>query len=130
MKSKAKLVVYKNDELLLLRKKSKKLRYVLLGGTLEKRESPKQACLREAVEEGNVNCELKDMKYLTSTLELNDDKYMYVYYYLTSEVSRYENMEPHKFIGLEWVSAREALKHMRKSDRHVIERFLDGHFIR
>lgn len=130
MKSKAKLVVYKNDELLLLRKKSKKLRYVLLGGTLEKRESPKQACLREAIEEGNIDCELRNMKYLTSTLEENDGKFMYVYYYLTHDVSKFQNMEPHKFTEINWVPVEYALPYMRESDRHVLQRFLEGHFER
>ncbi len=130
MKSKAKLVVYKNDELLLLEKKSRKLRYVLLGGTLEKRESPKEACLREAIEEGNIDCNLRDMKYLTSALEENDGKFMYVYYYVTSAVTHFENMERHKFVDLNWISAQEALPHMRKSDRHVLKRFLEGHFER
>ncbi|MCB9195163.1 MAG: NUDIX hydrolase [Flavobacteriales bacterium] len=130
MKSKAKLVVYKDDSFLLLRKRTTGLRYVLLGGTLKKREHPKKACLREAKEEGNVDCQLKNIRFLTSSIEKNDDQFMYVYYFLTHDVDQFENMEPHKFIDLKWVPSEYALQHMRKSDRHILERFLEGHFVR
>lgn len=130
MKSKAKLVVYKDDAFLVLRKRTDGLRYVLLGGTLKKREHPKKACLREAKEEGNVNCQLRNIRFLTSSIEKNNDQFMYVYYFLTSDVTEFSNMEPHKFIDLKWVPTEYALKHMRKSDRHVLERFLEGHFVR
>lgn len=128
MKSKAKLVVYKDNSFLLLRKKSKGLRYVLLGGTLKKREHPKKACLREAKEEGKVDCKLQNIHFLTSTIEKNDDQFMYVYYFITTEVHDFKNMEPHKFIDINWVPAEHATQFMRPSDRHVLERFLEGHF--
>lgn len=128
MKSKAKLVVYKNDSFLLLRKKTNGLRYVLLGGTLKKREYPKKACLREAKEEGNVDCKMRDIHFLTSSIEQVDDKFMYAYYFITSEVNDFKLLEPHKFYDLNWVYKDDALPHMREADKHILERFLEGHY--
>lgn len=126
MKSKAKLVVYKNDSFLLLRKKTKGLRYVLLGGNLKKREQPKKACLREAKEEGNVDCKLKDIRFLTSSIEKVDEKFMYAYYFVTSEVNDFKLLEPHKFFELNWIHKDDALPFMRDADRHILQRFLDN----
>ncbi|MCB9195133.1 MAG: NUDIX hydrolase [Flavobacteriales bacterium] len=126
MKAKAKLVVYKDDSFLLLRKKTDHLRYVLLGGTLKKREQPKKACLREAMEEGNVDCKLKDITFLTSAIEKLDGKFAYSYYFITSQVSNFQLMEPHKFYELNWVHKDEALPFMREADRHILQRFLDS----
>lgn len=126
MKIKAKLIVYKDNSFLLLKKKGVENRYVLPGGNLKKGEKPKKAALREAFEEGFVVVNSKAVKLLSASINLDYKDHSTVYYYITDRVESYSLNETHKFESIDWIDASQVLDVLNSKDGLVISRFLSN----
>jgi ADP-ribose pyrophosphatase YjhB (NUDIX family) len=124
MKIKAKLIVYKDNSLLLLKKKGVENRHVLPGGNIKKGEKPKKAALREAFEEGFVVVDAKCVKLFTASINLDHKKCSTTYYYITDRVESFSLNERHKFDSIDWVQASQVLDLLNSVDRAVISRLL------
>ena len=124
MRVSSKLIVFNGTQLLLLKKKTSKTKFSLLGGGVKKSESPLEAVLREANEEGDVNLQESDLKLLKATIDLENINGLVIYYYVTNSVKNFKLLEPHKFESLGWVDYNYALAKMKKKDRVIIENYI------
>ena len=125
MREVAKLIVFDGTQLLLLKKKTNKLRFSLLGGGVKKKETPEEAVLREAKEEGNIEIGSQELTKVKSIVNTNSIEGTTVYhYYLINRVESFELLEVHKFDALEWVEYNYGLAKLKPRDRKVIEKFI------
>ncbi|EZH71541.1 hypothetical protein ATO12_06960 [Aquimarina atlantica] len=122
-KEKSRLIVYQGDELLVLQKHTKDLEYGLIGGFLEKGESPETALIREAFEEAEIQLCEQDMEYQCSiTIELKNKQKLSKHYFVCSDYTKpFALAEPHKFRKIEWVYWKDTLDFLSKSDKKVVK---------
>ncbi len=122
-KEKSRLIVYQGDELLVLQKYTKELEYGLIGGFLEKGESPETALIREAFEEVTLKLTKQDLEYQCSiTINLKNKKKISKHYFVCSDYTKpFLLAEPHKFRKIEWVYWKDTLDFLSKSDRKVVK---------
>ena len=124
-KEKTKIIIYKNDKVLVLEKNIIKKRYVLPGGFIKKKEEPVIGLLREVLEETNVLLNTKNIKLIDSIDAVgNNNKLLKKHYYsykCTNE--EFSNIEIEKFKAIKWVSYKSASRYANESDRLVIQHF-------
>jgi len=122
-KEKSRLIVYQGDELLVLQKRAEKLEYGLIGGFLEKGESPECALIREAFEEAALQLCEEDLEYQCSvTIEFKSKQKLSKHYFVCGDYTKpFLLAEPHKFRKIEWVYWEDALGFLGKSDRKVVK---------
>ncbi len=123
MKNVSKLIVFNGTQLLLLKKKKSKTQYSLLGGGVKKKETPEEAVIREAIEEGNIDIGSQQLKLIKKKIHIDKEEGPIVFhYYLIHKVKKYELLEPHKFDALEWVDFHYGLSKLKERDRAIIEK--------
>ena len=124
-KEKTKIIIYKNDKILVLEKNAPKKRYVLPGGFLKKKEEPVICLLREVMEETNVLLNTKHIKVIDTINAINHQnkllKKHYYNYKCTDE--DFLNIEIEKFKAIKWVSYKSAARYTNESDTIVIQHF-------
>lgn len=120
----SKLIVFNGTELLLLKKKSSETKYALLGGGVKKSETPEEAVIREAKEEGNINLDLKELQFVSAKIDLKNKNGLVIYYYGINNNKEFKLLEPHKFESLEWVDYHLGLSKMKKKNRKIIKEYI------
>ena len=124
MKRKAKLIVYKDGHLLLLKKKGIALKYSLLGGNVKKNETPEKALIREAYEEGAVKLKTKHLDFVLAKLKIEKKTENATYYFEVEDVDDFCLMEPEKFTSIDWIPEEEAMEFLNKRDYSVIKEYI------
>ncbi|MEW7278413.1 NUDIX hydrolase [Aquimarina sp. 2201CG1-2-11] len=121
-KEKSRLIVYQGDELMVLQKRTHKLKYGLVGGFLKEKESPEIALIRETYEETLVELSRKDLNYQCSIMIRSKNKHKFSKHYFTcyEHNKPYVIAEPHKFRKIEWVNWKDAIAFLSKSDSAVV----------
>ncbi|MFD2562854.1 NUDIX hydrolase [Aquimarina rubra] len=122
-REKSRLIIYKENELLVFQKVSDKLEYGLIGGFLKKGESPEEALIRETYEETSVKLSSKDLKYHSAiTIDLDNKQRLSKHYFVCEDYTKpFILKEPHKFRKIDWVYWKDAVKFLGKSDRKTIK---------
>lgn len=125
MRNVSKLIIFNGTQLLLLKKKKSKTKYSLLGGGIKKKETPEEAVLREAIEEGNIDIGSQSLKLIkTEVFKDKENELSLFHYFLINQVKKYELLEPHKFDALEWVEYHYGLSKLKERDRKIIEKYV------
>lgn len=124
--TKSRLIVMRNNKLLVLKRNTPKLRYSLIGGIIKKSESSKEGLIREAKEEANVVLKKNDIRFIYGHTYIKEAVLVKKKYYLLKQLNGYNFQlnETHKFDDLVWVNILEAIKYMRNKERNLIETHL------
>ena len=113
MKQKVKLLIESNNKLLLL-KPINKTKYSLIGGTVEKGETPIFAGIREGFEEAGLSLSPSDFKtYLTIPTIIQGNHVQFYCYLLRRDDLTFELKEQHKFESLDWVSLQKGITQLK-----------------
>lgn len=124
MKAKAKLIVVYNDKLLLL-KPLKREKYSLIGGNVDKGETPIEAAIREAKEEAGLKIKKRQLEFFYGCLNFVDGKKIANYYYLLLDKDiDFKHKEKHKFESIGWVKKQEALEMLKGIEKKVVIKFI------
>ncbi len=97
-------------------------RHSLIGGTVEKGETPLEALIREVKEESDIDIEAEDVvdlgaKFMTK----NTVEHQRNYYQLKNIKHDFKLIETNKFERLEWVDFYISKKTFKKLDQKAIE---------
>lgn len=124
MRAKAKLIVIHNDKLLLL-KPLKREKYSLIGGNVDKGETPIEAAIREAKEEAGLKLKKKQLEFFYGCMNIIDKKKVANYYYLLLDKDvDYKHREKHKFESIGWVKKNEALSMLKGIEKKVVTKLI------
>lgn len=108
----------RGDGKFLLLKPSYRDGWLLPGGGVDPNEQPSEACIREFMEETNLNISLREMIQISSKIfEHNDDKYdsfTFLYEVTCDDVSLLE-IDNDEIIDYKWVDIEEACALMSTS---------------
>ncbi|WP_203257085.1 NUDIX hydrolase [Hyunsoonleella ulvae] len=120
---KSRLLAYNGDKLLVLEKVGRKKRYSLAGGIKKKKESDLEALIRETFEEININLNKKKLTYFISKKRINKYNIEVNRHYFVAPLKsgKIKILEDHKFKVASWVYWYDALDHLDKDDRFVVE---------
>lgn len=125
MKEVSKLIAFDGTKLLLLKKKTSATKFSLLGGGVKKKESPKEAVIRESKEEGDIDIDKKKLVKIKSIVHDSSSEGTHmIHYFIIDNVSHYQLLEPHKFDTLEWVDYKYGLSKLKGIHRKVIEKYI------
>lgn len=97
-------------------------KYSLVGGNIEKLETPLESIIRETKEEVLLNIKEKDV-FLYKTLEEIKNKTLHKrHYFVLKNIkkNKFKLNEPNKFESLEWIDFFENKKKFKKLDKKVI----------
>lgn len=120
MKAKAKIIIENNGCILVL-KPLKKKKYTLIGGTVNKNESPTEAIIREAREEANIRINsTSTFHFKAMPTIINSKLHMFHCFILQGENIPYKLMETEKFESLSWVPIEQALKNLKGIEKFMI----------
>lgn len=124
MKGKAKIIIENEGQLLLLKPHDKK-KMTLIGGSVDKKEKPAQAVIREAHEEAGVDIQMSDLTFFYSCEVKVGNKSGYFYCFLLENKDViFELKEKHKFKYVDWIPIHVALKKLRGIERKMVEKFI------
>lgn len=124
MKAKAKLIIMHNEKLLLL-KPIKREKYSLIGGNVDKGETPLEAAIREAKEEAGLKLKKKQLEFFYGCMSIVDKEKVANYYYLLLDKDiDFKHKEKHKFESIGWVEKNEALEMLKGIEKKVVIKFI------
>ncbi|BAL61787.1 NUDIX domain-containing protein [Melissococcus plutonius] len=107
MINKVAALILKDSHLLVVKKKKNKTHFILPGGKIETGELPKEALIRELLEEVSLSVQENELNYLldfTVKSQFSDDRLNTTLYYLNSEVD-YDGVCPDNEIdSLKWIN--------------------------
>lgn len=120
---KSRLIVFQNNELLVLKRTKPKLRYSLVEGFIKKKETAKDGLIREVEEEINAVIHKDHLSLLYAHTYIKDGVRITKKYFILNNSIEYEFSlnEKHKFNELVSVNVIEAISHMRQKERNIIE---------
>ena len=99
-------------------------KYTLIGGALEAKEFPKEALIRESMEEAGIQVYADDLRLVHTLFKQKHDDLRIVMYF---KASRWEGQiisrEPEKFTRVSWKSLQELPKSTSPTVRHVLEQY-------
>lgn len=104
-------------------KKRKIDRYSLVGGTIEKKETPEETLIRETHEEVGIKISINDLKFVETISYCKKGTTFERYYYTLKSLKwNFKVKEPEKFDAVEWIDFYENKSKLKKSDRKVIQK--------
>ena len=127
MKTKARLVIYENGQLLMLKSARKHNRYCFVGGGVGKWESPVEALIRECEEEISLTVSADEIVLAEILPFYSHGKEGREWFYrLVSPLTQVSLIETWKFSSLDWLSVYEALHMVNPSGKnHLYNQFLN-----
>jgi 8-oxo-dGTP pyrophosphatase MutT (NUDIX family) len=118
---KSRLLVLKYPFVLVFTKKHTG-RYSLIGGNIEKQETPPSALIRETKEEAGIKMSVDDFTFVKTTKTIKGDVTHERYYFLLNHTNwKFKLKEVEKFDTIEWVDFFDNKSKFKKSDRKVIK---------
>ena len=123
---KSRLIVLNEDKILVLKRTEEGLRYSLAGGVVKKKETQKEGLIREVQEEIFAALNKTELKLLFGYIKKKKGiKIKKSYYVLKTKAQHpFQLQETEKFDDLVWVNIIEALKHFKKQERALLEKYL------
>lgn len=123
---KSRLIVLNEDKILVLKRTQDGLRYSLAGGVVKKKETLKEGLIREVEEEIFAVLNKAELKLLYGyTKKKKGTKVKKSYYMLkTKQQHPFQLQEKEKFDDLVWVNIIEALRHFKKHEKAILEKYL------
>ena len=121
---KSRLLAIDGSKVMVLKKLGKSLRYTLPGGVKKKKETEKEALIRETSEE--IALELANDKvhfYFSKVKVTRNGAVQKNYYHTSLKQRKIRILENHKFEKLAWVNWKEVIGYMDKSDRSAVETY-------
>ena len=91
IKPRVRLVIIKNDKILLSYVKSENY-YFYMGGKMEWGETVKEACIREVKEECDANFEFKKILYVRDYIKSEEDEHS-IELYVLGDINKMEEIE-------------------------------------
>lgn len=125
---KSRLLAFKGELLLVLEKTGTGKHYTLPGGVKKKKETEREALIRETTEEIGYKLRSKDIFYFISKLNKpKQSKKRVVKHYFISliEIEQPTVLEPHKFKCVLWIPWYKALDYLDKEDRSAVSLYCD-----
>jgi ADP-ribose pyrophosphatase YjhB (NUDIX family) len=94
--------------------------YSLVAGHVEEKETYKQACIREAKEEANI--EVSDLELIHTAHKIckNEKDRTHLFFYANSYKGELKNVEPDKCDALEWFDINNLPHNMVKDVKEII----------
>lgn len=125
MKGKAKIII-ENQGLLLVLKPIDKDKLTLIGGTVDKKEKPVEAVIREAYEEAGVIINIRHLAFFYSCPFQSKSKEHYFYCFaLEDHDVLYELKEKEKFKYVDWVPIHIAVKKLKGIEKNIVLKYLN-----
>ncbi len=126
MKGKAKIIIQHDGCLLLLKPIGKK-KLSMIGGSLDKKEQPISALIREAKEEANILLETNEVKFFKSMKTIINSKPCVFYCFLLEgkDVS-FQLMEKHKFKYADWIPINESLSRLKGIEKAMVLNYISN----
>lgn len=101
---KAKLIVIKEQKLLLMKKRFTENKFSVIGGNRKSKESIEEALIRETMEETNVSLSANDYRYAFSVCVVEKKKRISNHYFLLLDPNKdFVLNEVDKFSELVWL---------------------------
>ncbi len=123
MKQKVKLLIESKGKLLLLRPLNKE-KYTLIGGTVNKHETPVDAAIRESFEEAGLTLSSTDFTTFFSTqTKIKKKPILFYCYLLRKDDLVFKLKEHHKFRSLDWVTINEGIARLKGVEKFSAEFF-------
>ena len=119
---KSRLLAVNGSKVLLLQKVGKPLNYTLPGGVKKRKETEKQALIRETGEEIDLVLKEENAQFYMS--HINSTKTGIVvknYYYAHIEPFNIKVLEKHKFQCALWLNWKKVIGYMDKSDSMAVK---------
>lgn len=119
---KSRLLVLDYPFVLAFKKKGQD-KYSLIGGTIEKKESPIETLIREVQEEADIKIKESDVIFFEQIEEIkNNVKRERYYFILKNNNYNFKVVETDKFEALEWVDFFDNKHKFKTLDRKVIQK--------
>lgn len=125
---KVRLILEDDGKILLLEQTNKQGgKYTLLGGWVEKGETPLEAIIRESKEEAGIELLPVDLE-LVHTLhkQKSRERRITLYFRATHFEGRARSMEPHKFREVDWFKWRKLPDKLSPTTEHVLLQYRSG----
>lgn len=125
MKRKAKILFELNGNILVLRPNNKE-KMTLIGGSVDRGESPIHAAIREAYEEAGITLKPEDLRtYLCCNTVINEKPTLFYCFLIRDRNVLFELKEKHKFELIGWTPITEGLKKLRGVEREVSTKLIN-----
>ena len=125
---KARLILYNQGKILLLRQKKRNGgNFTLVGGTMEEDETPMECLIRESQEEAGIILKEEDLR-LVHVLhkQTNKGKRITLYFKAHRWEGKLRSREPEKFSGVQWHHLYELPSNLTNTVKHVLSKYRGG----
>lgn len=125
MRRKAKILFEFNGNILVL-KPTNKVKMTLIGGSVNRSETPIEAAIREAAEEAGIFLTPDDLRTYICFDTIIRDKPALFYCFLIRNVNvLFELKEKHKFELIGWMPIKDGLKKLRGVEREISTKLIN-----
>ncbi|WP_147296593.1 NUDIX domain-containing protein [Flagellimonas nanhaiensis] len=119
---KSRLLAVCGSKVLILKKVGKPLRYTLPGGVKKRKETDKQALIRETGEEIELQLTEEQVQFYMSHVNKTEAGIIIKnYYHAHFEPLKIKVLEKHKFQSALWLNWKKVIGFMDKSDRLAVK---------
>jgi 8-oxo-dGTP diphosphatase len=125
MRRKAKILFEFNGNILVL-KPTNKVKMTLIGGSVNRNETPIEAAIREAAEEAGIFLAPEDLRtYICCDTVIRDKPALFYCFLIRNVNVLFELKEKHKFELIGWMPVKEGLKKLRGVEREISTKLIN-----